>query len=151
MNKYLLDTNIISYLRDINSIYYDAISQKLLSISEEDELCISVLSLYEIEFGVALANTNKAKTLLQETRMLAESYFQVLPISVKGAEEFGKLKADYLNKIGIKKQIAKRNDIDFVLASIAIAENAILISHDGIFEELGKINSNLKYENWTRE
>jgi len=41
---YLLDTNIISYLTDSNSSHKDKIKNKLLSLSEDDIVSVSIKS-----------------------------------------------------------------------------------------------------------
>ena len=42
----------------------------------------------------------------------------------------------------------KKNDLDILIASTAMAENATLISDDGIFERLSEIEPKFKWENW---
>jgi len=40
------------------------------------------------------------------------------------------------------------NNLDLVIASIAMGQDAILISNDRIFEKLTELESKFKYENW---
>ncbi len=56
MTKYLLDTGIIEFLGDANSPNHASCIKRLESLGEEDELCASVLSLYELEYGIAGAS-----------------------------------------------------------------------------------------------
>jgi len=58
------------------------------------------------------------------------------------------LKIAYKNHTGISKKDAKKNDIDLLIASTAIALDATLVSNDRIFKTLSEIDSRLKYENW---
>lgn len=74
--------------------------------------------------------------------------FAVMPLSHIGAGVFGELKAKYRQTTGALSKSLKRNDIDFILASTAITENAI-VSNDRIFEAIVKIEPPLQLENWT--
>ena len=48
---------------------------------------------------------------------------------------FADLKVLYKKKTGINKKAMKKNDLDILIASTAMAESATLISDDGIFEK----------------
>ena len=48
MKTYLLDTNIISYLTDPNSPQKDKIKERLFSLSEDDTVSVSIITLYEL-------------------------------------------------------------------------------------------------------
>ena len=65
-------------------------------------------------------------------------------------ELFAELKVLYKRETGINKKAMKKNDLDILIAATAMAENAILISDDGIFEKLAEIDPKLKYENWLK-
>ena len=45
---YLLDTNIISYLTDPQSPYRAKVKERLFSLSEDDSVAVSILTLYEL-------------------------------------------------------------------------------------------------------
>ncbi len=46
---------------------------------------------------------------------------------------------------------AKKNNLDLLIASTSIAENATLVSNDKIFKKLAKLELGLKYENWLED
>ncbi|MBF0551099.1 MAG: PIN domain-containing protein [Deltaproteobacteria bacterium] len=161
MKKYLLDTNIISYLTDSNSPFCQAIRGKIDSMPDQDEILISVLTLYEHHYGIAKAKATSYNNpalidRLKITDNTILDIFTVIPLPVKGAEQFGELKNAYRAKMEqatTKKELVKnleRVNIDLMLASSAIAENAIFVSNDEIFEEVREIWPDFLLENWTK-
>jgi len=77
-----------------------------------------------------------------------QQFFYVIPLDIKEMEIYADLKIAYKNYTGISKKDAKKNDIDLLIASTAIALDAILVSNDRIFKTLSEIDTRLKYENW---
>jgi len=65
MSVYLLDTNIVSYLEDFNSPFYNTLIDKMASLEDSDTLCISILSLYEFEYSMAHADKTLREGLLK--------------------------------------------------------------------------------------
>ncbi len=57
--RYLLDTNTISELYDIDASHHSAILGHLGALTDKDRVCISILSLYELEYGWANAPDEK--------------------------------------------------------------------------------------------
>jgi hypothetical protein len=53
-----------------------------------------------------------------------------------------------MKQTGITKKAVKKHDADFMPASSAIAENAVMVSNDNIFNELKEIRSDFQLENW---
>jgi len=62
---YLLDTNIISYLTDPNSPHKDKIKNKLLSLSEDDIVSVSIITLYELSYGLSTITDSKNKAIFE--------------------------------------------------------------------------------------
>ncbi|MBF0551307.1 MAG: type II toxin-antitoxin system VapC family toxin [Deltaproteobacteria bacterium] len=160
MKKYILDSNIVSYLYDPKSPFCQAVQKKVETVSDRDEITTSILTVYEHRYGIAKAdNLDDADLVAKVIRtydMMIDS-FSLIPLSVKAAEEFGKLKNEYRKKIeqtGIKKKELKnklRGDtVDLILAASAIAEGAILVSNDKIFEEIREMRPNFLMEDWTK-
>ncbi len=58
---YLLDTCTFSYLEDPESVYNESVLAALQSLGEEDEVCLSILSIYEIEYGLKRAEDSLAR------------------------------------------------------------------------------------------
>ncbi|MBF0552907.1 MAG: hypothetical protein HQK60_20520 [Deltaproteobacteria bacterium] len=56
MKKYLLDSNIVSYMNDPESPFFDAVNKRLAAVSDQDEITISILTPYEHYYGLAKAN-----------------------------------------------------------------------------------------------
>ena len=57
--NYLLDSNIISDFYDKNSLNYPKILNKIANLKNTDKAAISILTLYELEYGLANAPDNK--------------------------------------------------------------------------------------------
>lgn len=146
--KYLLDTNIITYLYQADSLFHQAVSNHMLKLAHNAEIYVSLLSLYEIEYGIALSTNKRIKDDFISMLKSIQQKFPILPLCKKGSEIFGVLKAGYMKQTGITKEAVKRHDIDFMIAGSAIAENAVLISNDKIFKQLKKIHSDFLLENW---
>jgi predicted nucleic acid-binding protein len=49
---------------------------------------------------------------------------------------------------GTDQKAVDRHDVDFILASSAIAEDAVLVSNDKIFLSVRDIEPTLRLENW---
>jgi predicted nucleic acid-binding protein len=146
--KYFLDTNILSYLEEQTSPFHVGTKEHLYRLSDDDEIFIPILILYELRYSVSAAAPEKAEKLDRLVRSYLEQ-FPVQQITARGAEIFGDIKAKYRNnRPGINQAALNRHNIDFILASSAIAENAVLVSNDRIFEAIREIEPVLKFENW---
>ena len=145
--KYLLDTNIASYSVDKQSHYHRAVIGRLSQLADNDTAHLSVLTLYETEYGVILAPDDKRDKVIA-ARDLLKSLFPTLPITEQGSTIFGRLKASYREKTGIHDKALERHNIDFIIASCALAQDAILVSNDSIFVEIRQIAPFLQLENW---
>ncbi len=148
--KYLLDTNTISYLLDRHSLHHEQVYKKLLSLQDDDILITSILCLYEYSFGIANATNKDLKNKLIQSKEDILNEFILVNLNHKGSEIFGELKKDYKEKIGINKKAIERHNIDLIIASQAIAENAILVSNDNIFENISKFRNDFYFENWIK-
>ena len=151
--KYLLDSETVSSFYNEADEHYEDINSKIMALSDDDEVYISVLTLYELEYGRANAPDDKVSKLRDQTQ-LAQSDFIILAVPLMGAELFGDLKKGLRDHWGLqgedeaKQKNMKRHNIDLMLASTAIAQNAILISADKIYPQLAKITAQFQYENW---
>ena len=148
---YLLDTNIISYLADPNSPYKDKIKKKLLSLSEDDVVSVSIITLYELSYGLnTFDGTSENKYIFEDALMFIRKYLDIYPLDIAEVDVFGILKAEYKESTGMAKTAIKKNDLDFLILATAINHNAVLVSNDTIFSKIAETSSNLKYENWTK-
>lgn len=149
MPKYLLDTNTLIYLDDKSSRFHQAINTRLAQLPDDSEVCLSALTVFELQYGVSSAPENVSKQLLATLRFIDEE-LSVFNVEVKYANVFGELKTLYRKKEGASKEDMKRHNIDFILASTAIVESAIVVSNDGIFSRLASHGAReLQYEDWT--
>jgi predicted nucleic acid-binding protein len=146
--KYLLDTNIVSYLSDPASRFHTSVEHRFSRLQEEDVIFISVLTLFEIEYGIVYAPQEKKKRM-EEVKQMLQHFLAVLPVQEKQAGIFGALKAGYRKLTGVDHKTIDRHDVDFMLASSALAENAVLVSNDKIFVLIQKAEPTLKLGNWT--
>lgn len=149
MTKYIFDTNVTSVLGRNQQVSYDLL-EKLSNLPDEDIISVSVLTLYESNYGLKNSNNEEQKQEIINNMNFIQKYFDVISLDLKEMEIYADLKVAYKNHTGITKKDAKKNDIDLLIASSAIAENAILVSNDKIFETLSKVEPNLKYENWLK-
>jgi predicted nucleic acid-binding protein len=145
--KYVLDTNIVSYSINRRSPFHHHVTGRLSRLSGNDEVCISVLTFYEAEYGVLSVPIEHQERVAKAREMMLR-LFEILPVPTLGAESFGRIKLAYRKKTGIPQKLLDRHNIDFILASSAIAENAVLVSNDQIFAAIREIEPALKWENW---
>jgi len=149
MTKYIFDTNITSILWRDEQVSYNLLD-KISNLPDEDIITVSVLTLYESNYGLKNSDNTKQKQEIIDNIDFIQKYFDVIPLDLKEMEIYADLKVAYKKYTGITKKNAKKNDLDLLIASTAIAENAILISNDKIFETLSEIEPNLQYENWLK-
>ncbi len=131
--KYLLDTDICIYwLKGRNSVR-DRINQV-----GQGEIGICDITVAELYFGVY--NSSK----IEKNLITAENFIRSLPVislSIGALKKFGQLKAK-LRQLGTPVA-----DFDFLIASVAITEDLILIGNNTRYYQ--RIPS-LELENWNR-
>ena len=151
---YLLDTNIISYLTDSKSPHRNSVKEKLFSLSEEDKVAVSIVTLYELAYGLATFektkkdDDNRDEKLFESGIEFIKEYLDIFPLSVEEIDIFGKIKAKYKQETGINTKALKKNDLDFLIASTAISQGAILVSNDAIFGDILDYEFGLEFEKW---
>ena len=151
---YLLDTNIISYLTDSKSPHRQNVKNRLFSLSEQDRVAVSIVTLYELAYGLATFEKTKKDDSDRDEKLFKsgiefiKEYLEIFPLSVEEIDIFGKLKAKYKQETGINTKALKKNDLDFLIASTAISQGAVLVSNDGIFEDIVEYGVGLEFEAW---
>lgn len=151
MTKYILDTDIISYLWDEKSPYHKNIVSHLEKLKNDDVVGMSIVSYYELRYGTEVMGKElKSSFEIALDVIKNDPNFEIFSLNFVSADFFSQLKTTYKDKIGINAKSNKKNDLDFIIASLAMSENAILVSNDSIFETLSKSDKRLKYENWTK-
>ncbi|MBF0555853.1 MAG: PIN domain-containing protein [Nitrospirae bacterium] len=147
MNKYLLDTNILVYLEMKYIPNHEAIEKQMAALDDEDEIYVSILAIYEMYYGASRCTPENRPRMLAMIKSVKKKFI-ILLLQEEGAEVYGGLKTIYKEKTGIgKKEITKHN-IDFILAASAVTAKAILVSNDGIFQDIQKTDPILRLENW---
>jgi len=152
MNKYILDTDIVSYLWDEKSVHNSKVVKQLNNLNDDDIVGISVVSIYELTYGMDSFKDEKLKAIFKNALEFLQSDqdANIFSLDANGATFFSQLKLKYKNTTGIKSKEAKKNDLDLVIASIVMSQDAILISNDRIFSKLVKLEVNFKYEDWLK-
>ena len=156
MAKYLLDTDIVSYLSDPNSKFHESVFLKLGSLSHDDEVFIPILTMYELEYGISCGAPDFV-SMLSETEKTLLNRLPVIPLNRTGAKIFGELKYAYRKKIETnfksksetEKHLQKKN-VDLIIASSAIETGAILVSNDNLFAQLEDLRPDFSTENWAK-
>ncbi|MBC8147358.1 MAG: type II toxin-antitoxin system VapC family toxin, partial [Bacteroidetes bacterium] len=128
--KYLLDTNIISALIDETNINYSKIAKRFSSLNDDDELYISILTLFEFEYSFfRCSNSNKQKSI-RSTIKRFDSLFNQLQISKKDASSFGEIKSLIRDQTKTNTKNMKRLNFDIMIASSAISNSCVVVSGD---------------------
>src|SRR4051794_30783696 len=94
MTRYLLDTNVLSYLIDPPSPGHTAVHDRLASLADSDEVALSVLSLYELHHWFAY----DPAALAAAAGIIGS--FPVFPLPETAAEVFGVLMRDLRPELG---------------------------------------------------
>jgi predicted nucleic acid-binding protein len=133
--NYLLDSNTLSDFYDRDSIGHHAIFTHLSHLSDNTRIFISILSLYEFEYGYANASEVLRPTIRAKITEAQED-FEILPLSNNGAMVFGEIKFMLKKKRGINAENIKKHNFDLMLASEALTHDYTLVSADKIFQDI---------------
>lgn len=130
--KYLLDTNICVYIINQKPV---RVIQRLQNQNVND-ICISVITLAELEYGVA-------KSAFQERNKLALAQFlvpfEIIPFSEVAAATYGRIRT-VLEKTG-----SLVGAFDLLIGAQALSENLIVVTNNE--KEFRRIPG-LMVENW---
>jgi len=152
MNRYVLDTDIVSYLWDTKSPHHHKVVEHLNRLDDDDVVGISVISLYELTYGMDNFRDEKLKAIFRKAleSLKNDKDANIFSLDANGASFFSQLKLRYKKATGIRAKDAKKNDLDLVIASIVMGQEAILISNDGIFKKLAELEPKFRHENWLK-
>jgi len=148
MKKYLLDTNIISYLEKENTPEFKKIITKLQKLENNDILSISMLTLFEYQTSISLVENAQIKEALVHKKSQLLKNYKVENLEFQQEVIFGELQRQYLDKTGGNIKGIKKHNIDFLIASQVIFKDMILVSNDNIFKTISEIRDDFKYDNW---
>ena len=146
--KYLLDSDILTAMEDTDSDRHKKVVRRISALSDDDEVCLSLITMYEYSFGIANAPDKTLAESLSRAKSTLLQLFHVLPLSLVGADVYGKLKAGYRGHTGCSRQDLRRHNVDMILASTAMEHGAVLVSADQIFAKIREYAPDLRVENW---
>ena len=130
--KYMLDTNIVAYAKNNRP---DVVLQKFRQYDPND-LCISAITLAELEFGIA-NSSNPAQNRLALFAFLAG--IEVLDFDAAAAREYGSIRKQ------LKDSGTPIGANDLLIAAHARSQGLALITNNT--REFDRVE-NLQVENW---
>ena len=148
MKRYILDSNFLGILEDSDSPEYKEIFRKLSSLPDEDEVCVSIISIYEYYFGIFNAPDENLSQQLLKTKDTILDLFTILPLTLKSAELYGKIKTSFKKKTGTTRAGMRKHNVDFIIAGTALEQQAVIVSKDNIFSKIQKFEKRLQVEDW---
>lgn len=136
MIKYLLDTDICIYLIKKKPA---SVIQKLSALPN-DQVALSDISLFELQFGVE--NSKYREQAQQALNHFIEPLENILPIDRAAANYAAKIRAD------LESKVSPIGPYDTLIAAVALSHDLILVSNN--VKEFKRVNK-LKLENWATE
>jgi tRNA(fMet)-specific endonuclease VapC len=133
---YMLDTNTVSYILKGKS---PAARARLAKLGDDDVACISIVTEFELEFG--LAKNPDSDNLRRAVRGFL-SRIRILQLGSAEARVYGQLR--------VRQQAAGRplESMDMLIAAHAIALGAVLVSADAVFRSVIGLAG---MENWATD
>lgn len=129
---YMLDTNMCIYIIKKRP---PAASGRFEEI-KENQLCISVITLAELQYGVERSSSKK---LNQDILDEFVSRLNILLWTEDAAKQYGKIRQQ------LEKQGTPIGNMDLMIASHALSQKCTLVTNNT--KEFKRV-SNLKLENW---
>ena len=125
-----------------------AISGKILGLSPDDELTVSILSLFELEYSRFLAATEKQTWLGKVMEQIGHD-FVVAQLEKNCASIYAGLEGKLKRQRNIKPENMKRHNIDLMIAGTALLEGCVLVGGDSVYKDIQSINPDFRLESWT--
>ncbi len=132
--KYMLDTNIASFLIKGKSVTLD----NKIKFVPVDDICISVITRAELLYGVA--KVPQATRLKQQVNEFL-NYITVLDWDNSASESYAIIRAE------LERQGKVIGSMDMQISAHAVSQNLILVTNNT--KEFQRVNG-LKIEDWTR-
>lgn len=76
MNRYILDTDIVSYLWDEASPYHSQVIEHLNNLNDSDIVGITVISIYELTYGMDSFTDEKLKAFSISGKIQKKGFFK---------------------------------------------------------------------------
>ncbi|HSS49330.1 MAG TPA: type II toxin-antitoxin system VapC family toxin [Thermoanaerobaculia bacterium] len=145
--RYLLDSDSLSDLYEPESPGHRNIAGRVVALAKTDSVVVSIVALFEMEYGYARA-PEKMKLLLRQRISAVQADSPILPLTLEAARLFGSLKVRLQVLRQLSPKASKAHNIDLMTAATAITEGCTLVSADGIYSDLRRIDHTLRIENW---
>ena len=133
--RYMLDTNIIAYA--INKRPEVVLAR--LTSHDPEELCISAVTLAELEFGICKSSKPEQNRM---ALMAFLSHIRVLPFGAEAAREYGDIRWE----LGRRGELIGANDL--LIAAHARSLDLVLVTNNE--REFARVDR-LTVENWASE
>ena len=146
--KYLLDFNVISALFDNESINHDKIVEKFENLDDDNELYLSVLTLFEFEYSFFCCVDVKKQAEIRSTIETISSDLNKIGITEAESKIFGEIKSLIKNVTKKKPENMRKLNIDIMIASSALSNSCVVVSGDKIFKTISEVYPQAKFENW---
>lgn len=130
--RYMLDTNIVVYAKNNRpEVVYERMSR-----FDPEDLCVSVITLAELEYGV-FNSSNPERNQLALTLFLAN--IEVVPFDDDAAVEYGRIRAD------LKRKGTPIGANDLMIAAHAKSLGVTLVTNNT--RKFGRVEG-LSIEDW---
>ncbi len=136
ISRYMLDTNMVSYIVKGRS---RAASARLLALDEDEIATLSAITVAEIRYGLARRPEATALKALMDGFLAS---VQVLPWGRDEAETYGRVRAK-LEKSGLSL-----GNMDMMIAAHAIVAGATLVTNDKTFGQVDELTASV---NWATD
>jgi len=146
--NYLLDSNTVSDLYNRSSPQHNVIFERFSTLTDVDSVYVSILTLYEMEYGYANAPDDKKAIIRQQIQAMCND-LELLPLTKEAVPLFGVLKKSVKNTKMLSSKNIKQHSVDIMIAANAIFYKCVVVSEDKLFVELAKLDTHLKIENWS--
>jgi len=145
--RHLLDSDSLSDLYEPASTGHRNITRRVAALDDSDLVFVSILAVYELEYGYANAPEEK-KLILRQRISSIQTDFSILPLTPESARHFGSLKGRLRSVRQLSKKGIKSHNVDLMLAATAITEGCILVSADTIYSDLQRLDPTLRIADW---
>jgi predicted nucleic acid-binding protein len=143
--QYLIDSDAVSALTRGDG----DIQKYFSSLGENAVISLCILTVYEFEFSISACADLGTKSRIEQSLKSLKTHFSIVGLGFEDAKIYGNLKAKFREKTGIDQKTLKRHNLDIALASVAIANNCVVVSRDEIFKNhLQKMDNRLRCESW---
>ncbi len=133
LTRYLLDTNIASYIIKGSM---PRVRERLLKVPMA-QVSISAVTEAELLYGVARRpEAPRLRTAVEEFLLRVER----LSWDSEAAQHYGRLRA------ALEREGGTLGNLDLMIAAHALASQAVLVTHDRTFQRIRQ----LKVEDWTK-